>query len=69
MLISILFWLSIVFGYLTIVSFAQAFDINAHEVAVAFIPLLVIPLGVLLNKFRKESITQNNTGEKQGNRD
>lgn len=58
-LISILFWLSIVFGFFSVASFAQAFDIDSHESIILFAPVLLLPLGVLLNKFRNESIKQN----------
>jgi hypothetical protein len=62
-LISILFWLAVILFYLSISAFAQAFDINAHEVVVAFIPVFILPLGFLLNRFRNESITQNKKPE------
>lgn len=57
-LIKVIFWVSIVFGYYSVSSFAQAFDIDAHEWFAVVSPLVVLPLGVLLTFFRHESVKQ-----------
>lgn len=57
-LMKVIFWVSMVFGYYSISSFVQAFDINAHEVFAYFSPIIVLPLGILLTKFRRESVKQ-----------
>jgi hypothetical protein len=58
-LIGILTWLSVIFFYLSITAFAQAFNIAYHEIIVALLPMVIIPLGYKLNKFRAESIKKN----------
>jgi|GEM_PF-3334453 len=55
-LIAILAWLPVFFFYMAITAFAQAFNIDYHEIIVIFIPIFAIPIGILLNKFRTESI-------------
>lgn len=59
-LISLLGLVAVTFAYLSITAFAYAFKLDAHQYIVAAMPIFVFPLGIILTKFRHESITKQN---------
>ena len=59
-LIAILAWLPVFFFYMAITAFAQAFNTRYHEILTVFVPIFAIPVGILLNRFRRESTRRNN---------
>jgi hypothetical protein len=54
-LIRVLFWIAIIFGYLTLAAMANALNVGYHELIIMFAPIVVFPLGILLCRFRQES--------------
>jgi hypothetical protein len=55
-LISILKQLFFVFTMLTFVAIERAFESISESILTLFLPIVVLPLGMFLTKFRKESV-------------
>jgi hypothetical protein len=55
-LISILKQLFFVFTMLAFVAIERAFESSSESILTLFLPIVVLPLGLFLTKFRKESV-------------
>lgn len=54
----ILYWNTVMFSMLGMTAFSLALNLDFHRYITAALPLAAIPMGVLLIRFRRESITQ-----------
>lgn len=57
----IFLWLSVVFFHLSITSLLVAFGIKEiHQISISLLIVTMFPIGILLTKFRQESIKKQN---------
>lgn len=58
-LTNVIYWISVLFLALSFAAFTVAFElVMLNKIVLSLLPFFAIPMGILLARFRKESITQ-----------